>query len=158
LAHPDWPPLAIADRSKVAAARDAHRAALLLAAADPVREVGGDADVIELRGGLVVPAAPGLAAIAGDVGALIADQDENRWIAGVDPQILVVVAAGRTAQPRPGLAAVGRLHRDQARDVDHVGVPGIDHRHHQIAAADPHHRSLVAGDPGPRRAGVVGAE
>ena len=79
----DRVPFAEGDLAVVAAARDAGRAALLLAAADAVgkRVVGGD--VVHLRGRLVVPGAPGLAAVDGDDGALVArDQDDVRVVRG----------------------------------------------------------------------------
>ena len=53
-------PVAKGDLAVVAAAGDAHRAALLLAAAQPIGEGVVGIDVIELRRGLVVPRAPGL--------------------------------------------------------------------------------------------------
>src|SRR5205807_2937378 len=54
----DGLPVAGGDLTRVAAADDAGRPALLLAAVDPVREAVVGDDVIELGGRLVVPTAP----------------------------------------------------------------------------------------------------
>ena len=59
----DRVPIAKRDLPVVAAARDARRAALLLAAAHAIRKRVVGADVVELRRRLVVPAAPRLAAV-----------------------------------------------------------------------------------------------
>src|SRR5205807_6782492 len=65
-------PLAKGDLAVVAAAGNACRAAFLLAAVDPVRELVVGDDVVKLGSGLVVPGAPGLAAVHGDGRALVA--------------------------------------------------------------------------------------
>ena len=72
----DRMPVAESDLAVVAAARDADRAAFLLAAAQSIRKRVVGADVIELRGRLVVPRAPGLAAVDGDDRALVARRAE----------------------------------------------------------------------------------
>ena len=56
-------PFAQGDLAVVAAAGDADRAALLLPAHRPVGKGVRGSHVIELRGGLVVPGTPGLAAV-----------------------------------------------------------------------------------------------
>ena len=65
-------PIAEGDRAVVAAASDARRTTLLLPATNTIREgvVGGG--MIHLRGGLVVPGAPGLPSVHGHDGALVA--------------------------------------------------------------------------------------
>src|SRR5579862_4808632 len=70
----DRMPVAIGDLAIVATARDADRAALLLSGADPIGEGGRGAHVVELRRRLIQPAAPGLTAVHGDVGSLIAHE------------------------------------------------------------------------------------
>src|SRR2546423_6231890 len=105
-------PVAKRDCAVIAAAVDANRAALLLSRADTVRKrIVGDR-VIELRRGLVIPGTPCLAAIDSDDRALIADQQNNLAVVGVDPEILVIVAAGGSAKPGPRFAAVARAHGD----------------------------------------------
>ena len=69
---PDPQPVAKRDLAAIAAAGDADGTALLLAAADPVGELilsGGH--VVELRRGLVVPGAPGAAAVDRHDGSLV---------------------------------------------------------------------------------------
>src|SRR5690606_5775766 len=85
---------------------DAGRTGILLAAADAVGEgvVGGD--VVHRGGQLVVPVAPGHAAVAGDDRALVGDHEQDVGVVRVDPDVLVVVAARRAAYRRPGDAAV----------------------------------------------------
>src|ERR1039457_6764465 len=73
----DGMPLAERDLAIVTAAGHGGGSALLLSAVDPVgRLVVGD-DVIELRGGLVVPTAPGGAVVDGNGGALIGGQEDD---------------------------------------------------------------------------------
>ena len=95
LLGPDGVPIAGRDLAVVAAAGDAGRAALLLAAVHPVRKpVIGD-DVVELGGRLVVPATPRLAAVDRDDRALVGrDQQDDVRIVRVDPDRVIVVAAG----------------------------------------------------------------
>ena len=66
-------PLAVSDGAVVASAGDADGTTFLLAAADAVGEGGRDGHVINLRGGLVVPGAPGCAVVDGDQRTLITD-------------------------------------------------------------------------------------
>src|SRR2546422_9698447 len=77
LFHADGPPFAERDVPLIPAALDAGRAALLLPAADAIGKGVVGADVIELRGRLVVPGAPRLAAVHRDDGPLVGG-DENR--------------------------------------------------------------------------------
>ena len=101
---------------------DAGRAALLLPAADAVRERVVGAHVVELGGRLVVPAAPRLAAVHGDHRALVRREDHDRRAVGVDPDALIVVAPRSAAQGGERLPAVGGLPGDDGRDVDDVRV------------------------------------
>src|ERR1700733_10639198 len=103
-------PFAVGDGAVVATAGDANRTTLLLAAADAVGESGSYGDMINLRGGLVVPGTPGRSSVDGDERALIAYEKNNVWVVRIDPEILIVVAAGSAAEAKPGFAAVGRLH------------------------------------------------
>src|SRR5882757_8104808 len=120
LDHADRMPVAVCDLSVIAAARDAYRTTLLLARAEAVRERGRGGHVIELRRRLVVPGAPGCPAVDSDERALVADERDVTRVDGTHPQILVVVAARRAAPRVPVRAAVGGLHRDDGRTVDHV--------------------------------------
>src|SRR6516225_8408821 len=150
-------PVAIGDAAVVAAAQDADRTAFLLPGADTVREGRSDADMIELCGRLVEPAGPGLAAIYGDDRTLIADERDDARVIGVDPQVLIVVAAGCTAQRLPALASVRRLHGDDAGAVHHIGIGRVHAQDRQVAAADAQRGAGVGGDARPALAAIVGA-
>ena len=153
----DRMPLAERDHPVVAAARHAGRAAFLLPATHVIGERVVGIHVIHLRGGLVVPGAPGLAAVHADDRALVARHRDDVRVIRVDPGALIVVAAGRAAQRHPALSAVLRPVADGARDDDRVRVLRIDRRDRQIAAADAARRPRVGSDAHPVLAGVVGS-
>ena len=138
-----------------AAARHARRARFLLPAADAIgpRVVGGD--VIELRGRLIVPRTPRVAAVHGDERPLIGHEEHDLRIARVDPQALVVVAAGGAADGRPVLPAVGRLPGLHVRGVGDVGIGRIDRDRREIGGASPH--PVIGVRARPVLAGVVRA-
>src|SRR5713226_2392511 len=119
-------PVAESDLAIVAAARNAYRAALLLSPADFVRESIGDTDVIELRRRLVVPGTPGFAAVHADNSTLVGNQKNNVRLIWIDPQILIIISAGRTTQTRPRCSAIRGPHRNNAGAVNHVRILGID--------------------------------
>src|SRR6476660_8849295 len=99
-------PFAESDLAVVAATRNAGGAALLLAAAQTIGKRVVGVHVIHLRGRLVVPTAPGLAAIDGDDRALVAAENDHISVVWIDPDVLIIVATGRAAKCRPGLAAI----------------------------------------------------
>jgi len=73
------PPVAKRDFAVIAAALRRHGTAFLLRAVNPIRKTIIGGDVIELRGWLVVPTAPGRAAVHADDRALIrAERDDLR--------------------------------------------------------------------------------
>src|SRR6185437_11016419 len=113
--------------------------------------------VVHLRGGLVVPGAPALAAVHGDDCALIAGEDDDAGIVGIDPDVLVVVAAGSAAEAGPGLAAVSGFPGDGAGHVNDVRIFGIDAGLREIAAADAACGTSVTGGDSPVRAAIVRA-
>src|ERR1700691_118655 len=100
--------MAKSDFSEVAAAGRAHRAALLLAAINPVGKLVVGDYVIELRGWLVVPGAPGLTAVHADRRALVDGDGDDVGVFGIDPDRVVVVASGSAFDGRESLAAVAR--------------------------------------------------
>ena len=151
----DRMPVAKRDLAVVAASGDADRTAFLLARADSIRECVGDADVVELRRRLVEPRAPGRAAVDRDDGTLIADQHDVPGVVRTDPQVLVVIAAGRSSKRRPMGAPVRRLHGHEARAVEHVGVARINLDDRQITAADTQRRPRIAGGAHPRFTAVI---
>src|SRR5258707_551496 len=70
-------PVAEGDRSIIAAARGVDGAAVLLCTVDMVRKLIVNAHVVHLCCGLVVPTAPGAAAIHAYAGALVAAGDHT---------------------------------------------------------------------------------
>ncbi len=122
LVDADGQPVALRDRAVVAAARHAHRSALLLTAAHAIRKRVVGRHVIELAGRLVVPGAPRLAAVERHDRALIGSEQDDVGVVGIDPAVLIVLAARRAFEGRPRLAAVNRLPRHRARDDHDVGI------------------------------------
>src|SRR5207302_2203983 len=110
---------------------------------------------VELGGRLVVPAAPGAAAVEADDGALVAAHDHPGRCRGIDPQLVVIVATRRPLDGGEGRPRVGRLEQRYVRDVNDIGILRVH--------GDPAEVPVAAGDawvgPGqaPRRPTVVGA-
>ena len=77
-------------------------------------------------------------------------------IVGIDPEILVVVAAGRAAKSRPRLAAVGGTHGDCADHNHYVGIFRVNLWDGKIAAADAAGGTRIIRDLRPRIASIVG--
>ena len=90
----DRVPIQKGDCAVISAAQSCNRSAVLLRAVNPVREAIIGRDVIDLAGRLVVPRGPGLAAIHADGRALIAAHDHVIGVRGIDPERVIVVAAG----------------------------------------------------------------
>src|SRR5581483_12415612 len=148
----DRVPVAGGDLAVVAAAGDPGRPALLLAAVDPVREpVVGD-DVVELRRRLVVPTAPGLAAVDGDDRPLVGGDEDHVRVVGADPDGVVVVPAGGAADAGERLAGIGGAVERGVGNEDHVRVLRVHLDLGEVAAAAP--EALLRVDPPPTRAGV----
>ena len=152
LLHRDRMPLAHRDVSVVAAARDAHRSAVLLPAADAVRKRVVGHHVVERRRRLRVPRAPRRAAIQRHDAALIRNEQDDVRVVRIDPGVLVVVSAGRTFERHERLRAVGGLVRDDVGHDQRVGILGIDDGHRLVRAVRGTH---VRGRARPRVARVV---
>src|SRR5258708_1290662 len=148
-------PIAGGDRAVIATTGDADRTALLLASADFIWKRGGDCDVIDLRSGLVIPGAPGSAAVDGHQSALITDQENNVRVVGIDPEILIIVATGRATKSGPCLAAIGRAHGYRAGAVNDVCILRIHARYGEIPATDPPRRAGIVANFGPAFSGVI---
>ena len=129
-------PIPKIDFTIVSAAGDAHRSAFLLPGANAVRKLIADSDVVELCGRLVEPGTPRLSAIDCYQRALIANEQNNFRVGGINPDVLIIVASGCSAKTHPGFPAVRRAHRYDAGAVHHVRVLRIHPRHGQIAAAN----------------------
>ena len=136
------------------AAGGAHGGIVLLRAVDVVGKIVVERHAVELRGGLIVDARPGAAAVVGDVGAAVVALDHALRIVGRDPQIVIV--AVRRADGGEGAAAVDRtVHADVER-VDCVGVLRVGEDVAVIPGALA--QDVLVVDLGPGAAAVVGAE
>ncbi len=99
------------------------------------------------------------AAVVGDVDAAVVVVDQVVAVVRVDPQAVVVaVEPGRVEAP-PGLAAVGRLRKAQAHDVDRLGRARVDPdlpEDPAVGAAEAvHARRADLAPAGPRVVGAV---
>src|ERR1700752_5456453 len=120
-----------------AARRRADCATVLLRARDPVRKTIVSSEVIDLRRRLVVPRAPGTGPVPANDCTLVARDDHSFWIVGIDPELMIVVAAGRAFDRRPRFAGVGRTIHRRIHHIDHVGVLRIDTDLFEIPAPVP---------------------
>src|SRR5207248_5252378 len=125
-------PIAECDFTFIAAAFDSDRTAFLLAAVKPVRKRVVGANVIQLRSRLVIPRAPAFAAVDSDDRALVRSEKNDVGIIGIDPNVLIIVTAGRAAPALPRFAAVRRFPTNYARRVDNLWILWIEPRHRQI--------------------------
>src|SRR6185369_2976544 len=128
-------PFAHCDLAVVAAAGDARGATLLLPAIHLIRELVVGDHVVELRRRLVVPGTPGAAVIHADGGPLVAGQQDDVGVVGIDPDGMVVVAAGGALDGGEGLPGVGRSIRTGIGDVDDVLVLGVDAHPGEVRSA-----------------------
>ncbi len=140
----------------VGAARHAGGARILLRAINHVREAVVGHDMVELAGRLVEPAAPRRPAVQGDDGALVDAEDAPVGVRRIDPQRVIVVAAGRALDRHERPAAVAAAVERRVHHVERLGIARIDRQLAEVPAAAPH--PLVGGRPPPGRAAVVGAE
>ena len=94
-------PIAHGDARKPAARPHAHGAAVLLRAGHPVRERVVRRDPVDLRRRLVQPRAPRrmlAEPLHRDDGALIAAENHAVAVRRIDPELMVVVTAGRSLE------------------------------------------------------------
>src|SRR5262249_25614182 len=155
LLNADGLPFAEGDLSVRSPTGDADGTALLLAAVRPVGKLVVRDDVIKLGRRLVVPTAPRFAAVDADRRPLIAGQQDNVRVFGIDPDGVIVVAAGRSLDGGERLAAIGRAIGRGVGDVYHVLVLRIDFYLGEVEAAAPN--ALLTVDALPAFAGIVGA-
>src|SRR6185436_6337795 len=118
-------------------------------------------DVIHRRGRLVVPVTPGFAAIGGNHGALVAHCEDDIGVVGIDPALLIIVAAGRPAYRRPGEPPVFGAPENGGATVDYVLVLRVDRDGGQVASTDAAQRPCIgrtALRAGLRDAGILGSQ
>src|SRR5436309_4483289 len=146
-------PFSKSDFAIIAATERGGRAAFLLRAVDRVRKAIVGGDVIELRGGLVVPRAPGGATVDGDHRALVGGERNDLGIFGIDPDALVIVAARRTFKTDEGFASVAGFPGGGVRHIDEIRIVGGNGDAHgaRSAATD----ATVGVYELPRFAGVI---
>ncbi len=122
----DRVPVEHRDRAVVAAAARADCAGILLRGVHPVGKTVVRGHVVDLLGALVVPRAPGGAAVKRDHQTLVVPEEHPLAVGGVDPELLGIVTAGSALEAGEGLAAVGRPVARGAHGVDDVGILWID--------------------------------
>src|SRR5580704_15871011 len=110
--------------------------------------------MINLRGRLVIPTAPSPAAVHAHYRSLIAAERHAMTVFRIDPELMIVVAAGRSFDRNKSLAAVcGHV----CGRVDHIGTIGICRINtdaFEVPATPP--EPVFGVHQLPRRAGVVG--
>ena len=148
------PPIAESNFAVIAAAHRRDGTAFLLRTVDPIRKTIVGGHVIKLRGWLVVPSAPGRAAIDADDRALIGGERDDLRIFAADPDALVVVAAGRALESNKRFSAVLRFPRRSVRDVDDVRIVRGNGNTHRAGTATADATIAIYQVPG--FAGVVG--
>src|SRR5277367_5756537 len=151
----DRMPIAKSDFAPVAAAGGAGGAAFLLAAVYPVGKLIVGDEVVELRAGLVVPTAPGFAAVDGDGGALVGREQNDARIFGIDPDCVIVVAAGSAFEGGEIHAGIGGAIGGSVADINDVRIFRGDADPGEIEAAAPDAVFVI--DTLPTFTGVVGA-
>ncbi len=112
--------------------------------------------MVELAGGLVVPTAPGFGAIERDDGSLIDGQHHMEMVGGVDPEEMIIVAAGSAFDWRKGFTPVRGAIQRNIGEVHDVGIFGVDGDSAEIPS--PATDTRVCADAGPVCAGIVGAK
>ncbi len=146
-------PVALVDHAVGAAAPEFHAAVVLLAAVDAVGKAVVHRQVVELSGGLVVPARPALPPVHRDRGALVSPLDHVRSVARVDPEEVVVVAPRRSLEEAEGLAAIRGTPDRLAGHVHGLRIVGVHGEPAEVAAG----QYGVAVRELPMGAAVVGA-
>src|SRR6266481_215029 len=132
----------------------ADRAAILLRAGNPVRKTIVGGDMIDLRGGLVVPGTPRDGAIHRNDSALIAAEDHALRIVRINPELMIIVATRRALDRGPGPTQVCRSIDRSVGNVNQVGIFRIDCNLFKVPTAVPN--TLVARSLDPFSAGIIG--
>src|SRR5581483_1310152 len=148
-------PIAEGDSAVIAAAEDVHAAAILLRAVNVVRKFVVYSDVIELGRRLVVPTAPGVAAINAHAHTLIAAENQSLRVRRINPEGMIVVAAGSALDGDKSFSRIGRTIDGDIGNVNRVRVFGIDVNFAEVPEAA-EARIMAGANPG--LAAIVGLE
>src|SRR6202008_2902159 len=111
------------NESLVAAGGNGDGAVVLLRTVDVVGSAAVSNHVVELRGRLVILAAPGFSTIEGDRHTTIVSANHAPGISGIDPET-VIVAVWKLEFVK-GAAAIGGAIRIHVHHVDRVGILGV---------------------------------
>src|ERR1700752_2246669 len=103
--------------------------------------------MVKLRRGLVIPTAPGLAAVEADGGSLVCSENHAGRVFRIDPKLMIIIPARRSTQYRDRLSSILRSVESNIRHVDHVGVVWIDRDAIEIPRPAGKRRSGVGEDP-----------
>ena len=152
----DRAPVSEVDLAPVATAADHDRAGVLLRGHDAIRILIVGGDVVDLRDGLGVPKAPGFSVVEGDAGALIGADEHVLSVGGIDPELVVVLAAGRAFEGLKGIAPIGGAVHGGADRIKDVGVLRIDKNAAAIGSLAVADAEIVPCHMPPGEAGVVG--
>src|SRR3954466_3768936 len=100
-------PITECNRTIVAPAGNPDGSAFLLTTVKPIRKTVISCNVIELRGGLVVPRTPCLPAVNGNDRTLVTAERYYLRVRRINPNVLVIVAARGASPSIPCPAAIG---------------------------------------------------
>jgi len=131
-------PIAKCDLAEIAAAGNTRAPALLLSAIHPIRKLVIGDYMIELRRRLVVPGTPGLTSVDADGRPLIAAQEDNVRIFGVNPGAVVVISSRRAFDRGEVFSSIYGSIGGGVRDIYYVLIPGIHPHPGEIIASAPY--------------------
>src|ERR1044071_1599280 len=119
-------PVAEGDRSVITAAEDIDAAAILLRSVNVIRKLFIDSNGVKLRGRLIEPTAPSCAAVNAYARALVTAKDHPLRIAWIDPECVIVVAAGCAFDSDKSFSCIGGAVNRDVGDIHGVRIFGID--------------------------------
>src|SRR4051812_16408292 len=111
--------------------------------------------MVELRGRLVVPRAPGLTAVYGEGRTLIGSDQHDVGVVRIDPDAVIVIASWRALDRGESLTTVDRPVRGCVRRKHHVRIARIHFDLGEVRRAAKY--ALLRIRASPRLARIVGA-
>ena len=109
--------------------------------------------MVELAGGLVEPTGPCAAVVDRNYRPLIDAEDAALRMVGIDPELMIVIASGRSLDRHKVLSAVGGTVDVDVDRVDRIGIFRLDGHAAEVPAARPDTR--VAAGARPVRSAVI---